>query len=109
MLSSLNNKNIDQLADQYFQQLMKVLAKPVSRKKHMNVLQHLMGFLRSGLDRDDRFEILETIVAYGKGQLPLIVPITLLIHHFRKYPHPFVERQVYLNPHPRELMLRNSI
>ena len=73
------------------------------------VLQHLMGYLKNALDAADRAELLELIDAYREGRLPLIVPITLLRHHFRRHPHPYIERQIYLAPHPAELMLRNLI
>ena len=43
------------------------------------------------------------------GLVPLVVPITLLNHHFRRHPDDYVSRQHYLAPHPRELMLRNHV
>jgi uncharacterized protein YbgA (DUF1722 family)/uncharacterized protein YbbK (DUF523 family) len=109
MLSSLDKADMPEFAQHYIERVMVVLTQRSSRKKHVNVLQHLLGFLRSGLDADDRAEMLDAIKAYGNGEYPLIVPITLLQHHFRRNPHPYVNRQVYLNPHPRELMLRNGI
>jgi uncharacterized protein YbgA (DUF1722 family) len=41
--------------------------------------------------------------------VPLIVPITLLRHHVRRLGQAYLEEQVYLNPHPKELMLRNHV
>ncbi len=108
-LAALDGVNIDEFAQQYIADVMAVLKQRANRKTHVNVLQHLLGFLRSCLDGDDRAEVLNAIKAYGKGEYPLIVPITLLRHHFRRNPHHFVNRQVYLNPHPGELMLRNNI
>jgi uncharacterized protein YbgA (DUF1722 family)/uncharacterized protein YbbK (DUF523 family) len=108
-LSSVNKADVVKFSSEYINRVMMVLRHRASRKMHVNVLQHLLGFLRSHLDTEDRAEILDTIKAYSKGEYPLVVPITLLQHHFRRNPHPFVNQQVYLNPHPRELMLRNSI
>lgn len=108
-LSCLNRVNLEELAEEYIHEIMNILSQRAGRKRHVNVLQHLMGFLRSKLDVEDRAEMQDTIEAYGNGQYPLVVPIKMLQHHFRRNPHPFVERQVYLNPHPRELMLRNSL
>lgn len=109
MISALKQINLVEFSQQYIEKIMTVLAQPASRKKHVNVLQHLLGFLRPCLDPDDRAEVLDTIKAYGNGEYPLVVPVTMMQHHFRRNPHPFVNRQVYLNPHPRELMLRNNI
>lgn len=97
------------LAGQYVQLMMTALGKRVSRGQHANVLMHLMGYLKNHLDAGDRQEMLDMIHQYRQGFLPLIVPITLLKHHFRKYPQPYIERQYYLSPHPGELMLRNQL
>ncbi len=97
------------LAEEYVQELMTALKRRVARQHHVNVMQHLMGYLRDALDAADRAEMHETIAAYGQGVVPLVVPLTLLKHHFRRHPHPYVENQYYLSPHPAELMLRNQL
>lgn len=97
------------LAQDYIAGFMAALTRPATRKRHANVLQHLLGYLKKPLDSADKTELLELIDAYRLGQVPLIVPITLLNHHFRRHPHPYVAEQIYLAPHPRELMLRNHI
>jgi len=86
---------------------LKVLGTP---GRHSNVLQHLMGFLKDVLTREDKAELLGLIEDYRKGLVPLIVPLTLLQHHLRRRPVPaWVHQQVYLNPYPKELMLRNHV
>lgn len=97
------------LAAAYFRLLMTALEKRVTRGQHANVLMHLMGYLKGCIDAADRQEMLETIHQYRHGYVPLVVPITLLKHHFRRHPQPYIERQHYLNPHPKELMLRNQL
>ncbi|MHC4943811.1 MAG: YbgA family protein [Planctomycetota bacterium] len=76
-------------------------------KKHVNVLHHVQGFFKKDLASDEKQELREVIERYGKGLVPLIVPITLLNHFVRKYDHPYLKEQWYLNPHPVELKLRN--
>lgn len=44
---------------------------------------------------------------YRKGLVPLVVPLTLLRHYVRRYAIGYLADQAYLNPHPRELLLRN--
>ena len=86
--------------------ILKVYAK---RSNHVNVLEHIRGYLKHDLDKDDKQELTESIENYRLGRLPLIVPITLLRHHFRKHPDPYIERSYYMQPHPDELMLLNSL
>ena len=51
--------------------------------------------------------MIQVIDDYRLGLTPLIVPITLLNHYVRKYDQQYLRDQVYLNPHPMELHLRN--
>ena len=97
------------LCERYGAEFMAALQHPATRKRHTNVLQHLMGYLKKHLDHGDKVELLELIDAYRLGRVPLIVPITLLKHHFRRFPDPYIDKQLYLRPHPAELMLRNGI
>ncbi|CAA6823347.1 MAG: COG1683: Uncharacterized conserved protein / FIG143828: Hypothetical protein YbgA [uncultured Thiotrichaceae bacterium] len=101
--------NFSEVADEYIELLMSVLKKRVSRGRHGNVLFHLTGYLREYLDDLERREIVNTIERYQQGLYPLIVPITLLRHYFKKYPHEYIDKQYYLYPHPDELMLRNLL
>lgn len=108
-LANAASEPIDTVAQWYFEEFMSLLKLRATRKNHVNVLQHLQGFLKNDLDKEDKQELTETIDTYRRGKLPLIVPIVLLRHHFRRHPKPFANRSKYLQPHPSELMLLNSI
>ena len=97
------------VAEWYLEEFMAILKRRATRRNHVNVLQHLQGFLKIDLDKNDKQELSETIEAYRRQLLPLIVPIVLLRHHFRRHPKPFIEKSKYLRPHPSELMLLNSL
>jgi uncharacterized protein YbgA (DUF1722 family) len=94
---------------EYGQILMKGLAVRATRGRHANVLQHLAGYFKRDLGPDERAELVELIDAYRRGLVPLIVPVTLVRHHVRRLGVTYLAEQVYLNPHPRELMLRNHV
>jgi uncharacterized protein YbgA (DUF1722 family)/uncharacterized protein YbbK (DUF523 family) len=90
-----------------FMEALRVLGTP---KKHASVLHHLMGYVKKALNSADTVELLGLIEDYRRGLVPLVVPLTLLQHHFRRHPVPdWVHQQVYLNPYPKELMLRNHV
>jgi uncharacterized protein YbgA (DUF1722 family)/uncharacterized protein YbbK (DUF523 family) len=109
LIAGVNNENIQQVADEYLQRLMKSLAARSSRKRHTNVLMHVMGFLKNRIDSDDKQEMIEVMDSYRLGQVPLIVPVTLMRHHLRRFPDDYISSHYYMNPYPEELMLRNSI
>ncbi|MNJ78093.1 hypothetical protein D3C77_757480 [compost metagenome] len=73
------------------------------------MLLHLSGYLRNALSQDDRQEFRHLINQYHAGIVPLVVPLTLLKHHLRSHPDPYLLQQVYLQPHPQSLGLRNAI
>ena len=57
------------------------------------------------IHRDGRIFIAD----YRRGLVPLVVPLTLLGHHVRRQDVSYLAEQVYLSPHPKELMLRNHV
>jgi uncharacterized protein YbgA (DUF1722 family)/uncharacterized protein YbbK (DUF523 family) len=98
---------VEKLFDTYQELLMEALRFKTTIKKNANVLQHMMGYFKKQLSGDEKQELLEIIDHYRKGDVPLIVPITLINHYVRKYDQPYLKEQVYLQPHPIELQLRN--
>jgi uncharacterized protein YbgA (DUF1722 family)/uncharacterized protein YbbK (DUF523 family) len=111
LVADAGKASFEGLLDDYSTSLGEALAILATRGRHTNVLQHLLGFLkRQPLERDEIAELVETIESYRLGLVPLIVPLTLLNHHFRKHDVPdWVHDQVYLKPYPKELMLRNHV
>jgi uncharacterized protein YbgA (DUF1722 family)/uncharacterized protein YbbK (DUF523 family) len=95
------------LLEEYQAALMEALRLKATPRKNSNVLEHMLGYFKRDLTHDEKQEILEVIAMYRKGSLPLIVPVTLMAHFVRKYDKPYLRGQVYLNPHPIELQLRN--
>lgn len=109
LLGTMGRNDPAEIAPRYFSQLMSALKKPATRRTHTNVLQHLCGYLRQTLSASDKKEIQDLINQYHQGIVPLVVPLTLLKHHFRRHPDPYIALQVYLQPHPENLSLRNAI
>ncbi|MBN1999572.1 DUF523 and DUF1722 domain-containing protein [candidate division KSB1 bacterium] len=94
---------------EYVEILLPALKLPATVKKNVNVLHHIMGYFKKILDAGEKRELLEVFERYFKGYIPLIVPVTLLNHYVYKYNEPYLRRQMYLHPHPVELMLRNHV
>jgi len=98
-----------ELYQRYQGLLMESLRLVTTPRKNTNALMHMIGYFKQQLSADEKQELLEIIELYRKGLLPLIVPVTLINHYVRKYPQPYLRQQVYLNPHPIELQLRNHV
>jgi len=97
------------LYQQYQTLLMEALQLKTTPKKNSNVLMHMMGYFKEQLSSDEKQELLEVLDHYRQEYIPLIVPMTLINHYVRKYDQPYLKEQVYLNPHPLELQLRNHV
>ena len=108
-LSESASLDIDEYAQSYIADMMTILKIKATRGNHVNVLQHIQGYLKKQLDSDDKQELSHSIEQYRLGLLPLIVPITLLRHHFMKYPDEYIQHSYYMCPYPNELMLLNCL
>jgi uncharacterized protein YbgA (DUF1722 family)/uncharacterized protein YbbK (DUF523 family) len=89
-----------------FMAALTVIATP---RRHASVLQHMTGYFKEQLDRESKAELLAAIDDYRRRLVPLIVPITLVRHYVRLHRVAHLAGQLYLDPHPSELMLRNHV
>jgi uncharacterized protein YbgA (DUF1722 family)/uncharacterized protein YbbK (DUF523 family) len=98
-----------EVATRYGEGFMGALKVRATPGKNANVLQHMAGYFKDRLDAGEKAELDEAIQDHRRGLVPLIVPLTLLRHHLRRHGAPWLEGQTFLDPHPKELMLRNHV
>jgi uncharacterized protein YbgA (DUF1722 family)/uncharacterized protein YbbK (DUF523 family) len=98
-----------ELERQYTEEFMGALAALATPRRHANVLEHMLGYFKKQLDATSKAEMLGAIEDYRSGLVPLVVPMTLLRHHVRVHGVSYLAGQLYLDPHPKELMLRNHV
>ena len=98
-----------ELKTHYSKLFMAALTYKSTPKKNTDVLLHMTGFLKKILTREEKKNILSVIEDYRNELLPLVVPVTLIYHQVKKHNIEYLLDQVYLNPHPKELMLRNHV
>jgi len=94
---------------EYESGFMRALTQIATPGRHANVLQHMVGYFKRALNGEERAELLSLIDEHRRGVVPLVVPMTLLRHHARQQKVSYLEEQTYLEPHPRELSLRNHV
>ncbi|MGE8415480.1 MAG: YbgA family protein [Pseudomonas sp.] len=109
LLGSMGKGDPMLIGPRYFSELMAALSRCATRGTHSNVLQHISGYLKRAISAGDKQEMQHVIGQYRQGIVPLVVPMTLLKHHLRQNPDPYIARQLYLQPHPEVLSLRNAI
>ncbi len=95
-----------ELRERYEALFMAALSSPATPARHANVLAHMAGHLKRQLDPVSKHELGTRIDEYRRGLAPLVVPLTLIRHHVRDHAVEYLAGQTYLDPHPRELLLR---
>src|SRR5215510_1648251 len=78
-------------------------------KKHCNVLHHMTGYFSKELSPAEREELVEHIFDFRRNLVPRLVPLTLIRHYVNKYDVGYLQRQVYLQPSPKELLLFDHV
>ena len=109
LVADAGRRDRTMLGDEYLQTFMDGMRRRSTRRRHANVLQHLAGHLKRSVEAGDRQALAALIEEYRTGAIPLVVPIRLLRHHFRRAPDRYVEMQHYLEPCPDALGLRNHL
>jgi uncharacterized protein YbgA (DUF1722 family)/uncharacterized protein YbbK (DUF523 family) len=99
----------EQLETAYTSAFMRALEAKASRAKHTNVLEHALGHFKKVLSPEARSLLAEAIGDYRAGLVPLVVPVTLLGHYVQLHEVAYLAGQTYLEPHPKELLLRNHV
>jgi uncharacterized protein YbgA (DUF1722 family) len=98
-----------ELRERYTGDFMAAFARPATVRRHTNVLQHMLGHLRAGLDAADRAELAGLVEDYRCGRAPRVVPLALMRHHVRRLGVAYLGGQLYLQPRPEELLLRKHV
>lgn len=108
LVAQAGTRDINELCDEFLNAFMAALSHKTTRKSNTNTMMHLRGYLRDLLDGNEQQELSEVIDAYHAGDVPLVVPLTLLKHYLRKVDNPYLQKQTFWAPHPEKLGLRNA-
>lgn len=109
MLADAGKRPVNEVADEFIRILMQGLTYRATRRSHSNVLFHLSGYLKRSVAAEERQRLKDLIEQYRLGYIPLVVPVTMLRHHFANNPNAYIDQQVFMAPYPDELQLRNLV
>jgi uncharacterized protein YbgA (DUF1722 family)/uncharacterized protein YbbK (DUF523 family) len=104
LVAGAGKQNLPGLRQQYLQGFMQVMEKRPTSGQQVNVLMHIMGYLKSRLDSRDKAELLDWFESYRRQQVSRVTPLVLLQHHLRRYPNDYMAAQYYFSPFPSDLM-----
>ena len=109
LVATMKGRRPAEIAAEYERIFMRTLTRVATPGRHADVMTHMAGHLKKVIDATDREELRDLIEAHRRGHVPLVVPVTLIRHYVRKHNVAYLRDQSYLDPHPRELALRNHV
>jgi uncharacterized protein YbgA (DUF1722 family)/uncharacterized protein YbbK (DUF523 family) len=98
VLAQAGKQEPNALGERYFQALMTLVERPVTRRSNTNVLMHLQGYLKRFLSAEEKQQLAALIDAYRLDQVELEEPVALLRLHFQRYPNDYIDQQTFLQP-----------
>ena len=105
MVASVNKNNFNEVSEQYFCLFMQAMSNIPSHGHHINVMMHILGYLKDQLNKKDKAELLEWFETYREERVARVTPLMLLQHHFNRHQNDYIAEQYYFSPFPSKLML----
>ena len=109
LLADAGKQPLEALSHTFITRLMYGLSQRSTQRSHSNVLYHIAGYLKREIPASERQRLAALIDQYRLGLVPLVVPVTMLKHHFANNPNAYIDQQLYMAPYPDELKLRNLV
>jgi uncharacterized protein YbbK (DUF523 family)/uncharacterized protein YbgA (DUF1722 family) len=99
----------EELGNRYLAAMMDALTVPATPAGHFAVLKTIFEGVKKNVEPAVAKELARALQDYRQGNVPLAVPLTLLRHYVRVQEHPMFNQQTYLEPEPKELLLRPQV
>jgi uncharacterized protein YbgA (DUF1722 family)/uncharacterized protein YbbK (DUF523 family) len=109
LVANAQQRSPSELKNRYAEGFMQTLPFKTTVKKNTDVLYHMLGFFNKLLSEVEKQKVIASIEDYRNGSAPLTKSVTLIKRHVRRHKIDYLANQVFLNPHPKELILRNPV
>ena len=105
IVSSVKEDNFNEQSEKYITLFMPAMAKVPTQGHHINVMMHILGYLKNHLSKSEKVELLNWFEIYREQRVSRITPLMLLQHHFNNHKNNYIAEQYYFSPFPSKLML----
>ena len=99
----------DTLLERYEELFKTAIAHKSSIKRTRNVLEHMAGFFKNDLSREEKEVLHDQIGDYAERIVPLIVPLSTIHLYAKKHNTAYLLGQRFLDPYPKTLALRSHL
>jgi uncharacterized protein YbgA (DUF1722 family)/uncharacterized protein YbbK (DUF523 family) len=80
------------------------LREPAGARPSINVLQHALGYFKTGLSSAEKKYFLDTVSAYRAGRVPLSACVSVLRAWVARFDERYLSTQVFFKPYPEDLV-----
>ncbi|MDD3343023.1 MAG: DUF523 and DUF1722 domain-containing protein [Sulfurospirillaceae bacterium] len=109
IVANHEQKPFSEVIQAYLALFRKTIALKSKISKTVNVLEHMVGFLKNHLDTEEKKTLHQFIKEFQEESVPLIAVMNTIEFLAKKYTVHYLLEQRFLNPYPKDLALRSSI
>jgi len=96
-VADCTTSELSKRSEYYITEFMNALKIIPTVDQNINVMMHIMGFLKRDITASDKAELLRTMEKYRVGVVSKDVLITLIRYHLKNHPNQYLSSQHYLN------------
>ncbi|MFD3450005.1 YbgA family protein [Microbacteriaceae bacterium 4G12] len=104
ILANHDKQPREQIFTAYEQKLYELLKRAARYSSHINVCQHIFGYFKNELKKEEKDFFLSLLEAYKEKKIPLSSLLALLRSWTIRFDESYLLRQMYFEPYPKELV-----
>jgi uncharacterized protein YbgA (DUF1722 family)/uncharacterized protein YbbK (DUF523 family) len=109
LFQKASSLSYEELCAEYVVKFMEVMRKPATIAQHFATFKQVFEAIKPELETGAVKELARTLQDYRQATVPLSAPLMLLRHYVRVRENGLLDGQTYLEPGPRELLLRIQV
>jgi len=102
--ANLEKRPLNEVFQDYYNNLVLVFKKPPRNSNILNVWMHIMGFFSDKISSAEKVHLLDLMQQYTDDLIPPSVITQILYSLTVRFDHPYLHKQLFFNPFPKELL-----
>ncbi len=109
IVANHDKKSLPEVLAAYGESYLTAIAALNSRGAAVNVLEHMYGFVKKLLSKEETAHFKKSLAEFQDGIIPMIAVLKLLEHYIVQHDVAYLKGQLFLEPYPAKLGLRSSV
>lgn len=105
IVANKEKKPIEEILFEYKQLLNKLFSSPASKKKRINVLEHIYGYFKNDVMKSEKDYYFEIQNDYLSNKIPFSNVVTILRGWAIRFNKEYISNQTIFEPYPKELIM----